>query len=321
MVKDIYGRTFRKLRVSLASHCNFSCTYCTGVVHELKPVTEGRAQMGDKENTFQQMLDNIGKIHRSVNLESVRLTGGEPLLNPAVVDAVVAIKAMGIEDVRMTTNGFLLPQYAERLAKAGLASVNISLDALSETAFHLMTRRKGLKQVLKGVDAALAAGLEVKLNTVLMLGKNEAEILPLLNYAAEKGVIIRYLELMGMGPVHHTSKRWLFSRDKILAIIQSAHEVLPIPRKDGSTANYWQTETGQVFGIIANESDPFCSDCDRLRLDANGKIYGCISSKTGINISDARDSQTTEELLVMAMQQKQEVRFTGSEISMMVMGG
>src|SRR5690606_35333911 len=104
---------------SLASHCNFSCTYCTGVVHELKPVTEGRAQMGDKENTFQQMLDNIGKIHRSVNLESVRLTGGEPLLNPAVVDAVVAIKAMGIEDVRMTTNGFLLPQYAERLAKSG----------------------------------------------------------------------------------------------------------------------------------------------------------------------------------------------------------
>jgi GTP 3',8-cyclase len=321
MVTDGYGRQFKKLRVSLTSQCNFSCLYCTGVHHEEKPAHSNFDKPLMPDAATQQIISNIERIHQSVQLQSVRLTGGEPLLNPAVTQIVLAVKQMGIADIKLTTNGFLLPQYAERLAKAGLKSVNVSLDAVTPQVFRAMTRRGGLAQVLKGIEKALEVGLEVKINTVLMRNRNDGEILPLFEYAGKMGIVIRYLEVMNMGPLHKTSHRWLVSQNEVLQTIKQHHPIMPIPRKDGSTANYWQTREGQVFGIIANESEPFCSDCDRLRLEPNGKIYGCISNPNGIQLLPEGSKNDTIHALKLAIGQKQNIKFTGSPTSMLYLGG
>jgi cyclic pyranopterin phosphate synthase len=317
MVKDRFGRQFKKLRVSLTSQCNFSCLYCTGVHHEQKPKVVAPVSPLLPQSVTQQIIANIGHIHQQVQLQSVRLTGGEPLLNPDVTTIVAAVRKMGIDDIRLTTNGFLLPQYAQRLVDAGLQSANVSLDAISPEVFRAMSRRGGLAQVLKGIEKALEVGLDVKINTVLMRNRNDGEILPLLDYASQMGIIIRYLELMSMGPLHQTAHLWLVSQGEILQTIQKQHATIPIPRKDNSTAKYWQTTNGQVFGIIANESEPFCADCDRLRLEPGGKIYGCISAPVGIQLT----SNNTTQALQLAIKQKQEVKFSGSHISMLQMGG
>jgi cyclic pyranopterin phosphate synthase len=154
-----------------------------------------------------------------------------------------------------------------------------------------------------------------------MKNRNNQEIIPLLKFANSKGLIIRFLELMKMGPLHHTVHEWLYTQDDILQTIQKQHHTVPIPRKDGSTANYWQLDNGQVFGIIANESAPFCSDCNRLRLDTSGKIYGCISNNNGIEVANLESPMQLTLALQKAMDQKQLQRFSGTELSMQAIGG
>lgn len=318
MVTDSYGRKFTKLRVSLTSQCNFSCLYCTGVDHEQKPENAASEHLS---GASEKLIATIQKLHQHSHFESIRLTGGEPLLNPDVVMIVEAISKMGIDDIRLTTNGFLLPKFSHQLAKAGLKSVNVSLDAITPEVFVVMARRNGVQQVIKGIDKALEAGLKVKLNAVIMKNRNDKEIMPLLQFANNKGLIIRFLELMKMGPLHHTVHQWLMTQDDILQVIQKQHNTTPIPRKDGSTANYWQLDNGQVFGIIANESAPFCSDCNRLRLDASGKIYGCISNNNGIEVATIKSPLQITEALQKAMSQKQLLKFSGTELSMQAIGG
>lgn len=318
MVTDSYSRKFKKLRVSLTSQCNFSCLYCTGVHHEQKPESMASEHLS---GASERLIATIQKLHQQSHFESIRLTGGEPLLNPDVIMIVESISKMGIDDIRLTTNGFLLPQFSHQLAKAGLKSVNVSLDAISPEVFAVMARRNGVQQVIKGIDKALEAGLSVKLNAVIMKNRNDKEIMPLLNFANNKGLIIRFLELMKMGPLHHTVHQWQFTQLEILQTIQKQHNTIPIPRKDGSTANYWQLENGQVFGIIANESAPFCSDCNRLRLDASGKIYGCISNNNGIEVANLKSPLQITAALQKAMNQKQLLKFSGTELSMQAIGG
>jgi len=292
--------------------------YCTGVHHEQKPESVASEHL---TGASEKLIATIQKLHQHAHFESIRLTGGEPLLNPDVVMIVDAISKMGIDDIRLTTNGFLLPKFSHQLARAGLKSVNVSLDAITPEVFAAMARRNGVQQVIKGIDKALEAGLSVKLNAVIMKNRNDKEIMPLLKFAQNKGLIIRFLELMKMGPLHHTVHQWLMTQDDILQVIQKQYNTIPIPRKDGSTANYWQLSNGQVFGIIANESAPFCSDCNRLRLDASGKIYGCISNDNGIEVSNLQSPMQFTLALQKAMDQKQLQRFSGTELSMQAIGG
>lgn len=321
MITDSHGRRFRKLRVSLTSQCNFSCLYCTGVHHESKPTPLQPVLADTGRTASERLIANINAIHQMVGLTSVRLTGGEPLLNPSVTTVVAAVKNMGIDDIRLTTNGFLLPQFAKALKDAGLKSVNVSLDAIDPEVFKAMTRRGGHGQVLKGIDKGLDEGLDVKLNAVIMRNRNESQILPLLRFANQRGIIVRYLELMQMGPLHQTAHLWMVPQHEILDTIKSQYAILPIPRKDGSTANYWQTFQGQVFGVIANESEPFCADCDRLRLDASGVVYGCIGADKGIALPVNPQAEQMALALQQAMNQKQTLKFSGSRSSMMAMGG
>jgi cyclic pyranopterin phosphate synthase len=266
-------------------------------------------------------LKRINKLHHHLALENIRLTGGEPLLYRELPELIKGITQTGITDIKLTTNGFLLEKQAAELKKAGLKAVNISLDAIDEEVFYAMSKRRQVTKVFKGIDAALANGLEVKLNAVIMKGYNQHQVLPLLNYAFEKNIPIRFLEVMAMGHLHQNHEDYIFKQQQILEIISSKYSLSRVIRKKSATANYWKTHTGQTFGIIANESAPFCQDCNRLRMDHAGNLYGCLSVNQGFYFDEHADEEILKETLQTALQQKQLLKFTGSTLSMLKIGG
>lgn len=317
-VKDNYGRTFRTLRVSLLQHCNLGCVYCVAGEDELK---QANASTAGGSLAVGELLAIIRRLHGQLGLDHVRLTGGEPLLYPELATLIRGIRDAGIASVRMTTNGFLLERQASPLQAAGLEALNVSLDAVDEEVFFRMSRRHSAARIVKGIDAALQAGLAVKINAVVMKGINDSQVLPMLDFAISRGVPIRFLEVMAMGHLHADADRYLFSQEEILQVIGARHRLEALPRSEGATARYWKTEEGHVFGVIANESEPFCRDCDRLRLDSSGRIYGCLSSNHPIAIGLDEGVEEWRDKLQQALSQKQAVRFTGSDLSMLRIGG
>jgi GTP 3',8-cyclase len=306
-VKDLYNREFKTLRVSLLSKCNLSCVYCTMGEDEIK------------DNNVHQhtvsadiLLRQIQQLHAVLQLETVRLTGGEPLLYHELAVLIKGIKETGIPKIKLTTNGFLLARLALSLKEAGLQSVNVSLDAVDEAGFFMMSKRNDVQRILSGIDMAIAAGLDVKINAVVMKGINENQIIPLLNFAFERNISIRFLEIMAMG---------YLTQEEILNTISKRYVFEKVQRSTASTANYWKTNEGKIFGIIANESEPFCSDCNRLRLDSSGNIYGCLSSNHPIALNKDDNEAALISKLQQAMKQKQQVKFTGSDLSMLHIGG
>jgi cyclic pyranopterin phosphate synthase len=315
-IQDIYGRTFKTLRVSLLSACNLGCIYCTDsddlAIQNKKPKSSALNAV--------ELANIIFQLHQQLELEVIRLTGGEPLLSPHLIPLIKEIKKLSIPKIKLTTNGFLLERLAQPLKEAGMQSINVSLDAVDEDVFFLMSKRNGIEKILRGIDAAADAGLEVKLNTVLMKGINDNQIIPLLDYAFKRGIVIRFLEVMSMGHLYHNSDKYLITKDEVLHTIAGHHDFVPLIRSASSTANYWNAANGNVFGIIANESAPFCHDCNRLRLDSEGNIFGCLSSNYPINIKDSTGGELREKL-VQALSHKQKIKFTGSNLSMLNIGG
>lgn len=312
IIQDSLGREFKTLRVSLTSLCNMSCVYC---------VTPGVMHTPNKETalTTDEYLSIIEKIHAKVGLKTIRLTGGEPLLYNEIPLLIKGIVAHGITDIKLTTNGLRLSAMLDELIDAGLRSVNISLDALDPAVFKTITKVQNIRLVLDAINNAIQKGLEVKINTVVLKGVNDHQIIPLLEYASSRNISIRFLELMKMGYLHYNETDHFYGMDEIVEKISSVTSIAKMERAGSNTATYWQTSKGMVFGIIANESEPFCSDCNRLRLDSFGKIYGCISAKEGIDIKSSSEIILTKALQ-RALEQKQD-HFTGSEITMKYIGG
>lgn len=323
MIVDSKGRQFKKLRVSLTHECNYACVYC---VYDKKPDNSNVPDFSSvtypaKPLPSSDLIEIIRKLHRELKLSAVRLTGGEPLLYPRLVSVITAILDMGIANIGMTTNGHLLHSKAKMLYSAGLRSVNISLDAISDDTFTQMSRRDGLSKVIRSIDASLANGLDVKLNTVLVAGRNDNEILPLLHFAISKGIVIRFLELMPMGPLHERRDAMFFSSSQILEVIRSVYSIEAMPGDKGATANYWSINGRKAFGIIANDSSPFCNDCNRLRLDSYGNIYGCLSSLIPIPVSQIANGAELRSSLKLALSHKQTTRFVGNSRTMQSIGG
>ncbi len=315
MLNDPYGRKFKTLRVSLLNTCNLNCFYCTmGSEEEVN--FDHRPQ---KTAVF--FSEIISRLHKQLDLETIRLTGGEPLLYRELPMLIRSLKAIGIPKISMTSNGYLLARQAAALKAAGLQSINVSLDAVNEAAFYKMTKRRHLGRVLNGIDVALDSGIQVKLNAVIMKGMNEDEIIPLVDYAFGKNIPVRFLEVMAMGHLHHEPSKYLFPQQQLLDVIAVKYDFKRLPREPSATANYWQTSAGNTFGIIANNSEPFCQDCSRLRLDTEGNMYGCLSTNHSIAMNPADNDYILQEKLQMAMDQKQLHHFTGSKLSMLSIGG
>lgn len=338
------ARVFRKLRVSLTRSCNFACIYCAA---------DGKAVVDSQVTPPEKFVRWIKEILRVQPLSKIRLTGGEPTLYPYLLQLVAEIKKLTSATIHLTTNGHRLSTLASPLRDAGLDGVNISLDAVEPEIFKAMGGRN-YAAVIQGVHDAVDAGLEVKINTTLMAEMNDNQILPLLDFAyaletrglgvsratdgqaanletrglgvsratdgkaANHRIILRFLELMAMGHLHGSMGRRLVTAAQILNTIRSRHEVTELGRQESDTAGHYQLERGQVFGIIANNTKPFCVNCDRLRLDALGRVYGCLSNPHGIALDGVQD---TVSILSEAMALKQQQQFTGSELLMREVGG
>lgn len=315
VLSDPFERKFKTLRVSLLNTCNLNCFYCTmGSEQEIN--YDHRPQ---KPAAFFAQL--ISRLYDQLDLETIRLTGGEPLLYRELPQLIRSLSEIGIPKISMTSNGYLLGRQAVTLKAAGLQAINISLDAVDELSFYKMAKRRHLNRVLNGIETALDSGIEVKLNAVIMKGMNEEQIIPLVDYAFSKNIPIRFLEVMSMGHLHHESDKYLFSQQQLLDTIATKFHFERLPRTISATSNYWQTSEGNTFGIIANNSEPFCSDCSRLRLDAEGNMYGCLSSNHPIALDLEDSDYVLQEKLQQAMSQKQLHHFVGSELSMLQIGG
>lgn len=323
MIVDSSGRTFKKLRISLTHECNYACVYCANGEKTNQPQTNPLQEETFVKNVLptNDLIEIVRKLHGVLQLNAVRLTGGEPLLHPRIRTFVAGIHDLGIDNIGMTSNGHLLQSKAVILRNAGLKSVNISLDALSPETFNQMSRYSGLSKVLKSIDVSMEAGLKVKLNTVVISGQNQHEILPLLEFAMNKGIIIRFLELMAMGPLHKSQKTLFFSSAQILNIIRSRYAIEALSQENSSTSRYWSIHGKPAFGIIANDSSPFCSDCNRLRLDSYGNVYGCLSSLIPVPVAPSMSNVALNRALKEAISHKQPSHFLGNLRTMQSIGG
>ena len=318
-ITDSFGRTFKTLRVSLNNTCNLACSYC------VDPSAATLNRLPD--SVHKKPLSNVNYIEiiKALNdilkFETIRLTGGEPTLYKQLLPLIYEIKKMGIHEIKMTSNGSLLENKAFELRDAGLTAVNISLDAIDSDVSFNINKRLSLEKTLKGINRSLEAGIHVKINCVVMKGTNENQIMKLFEYCKERNMTIRFLELMQMGHLYHNFQQYYFSEEQILKTITAYYSITPLFRDASATSKYWITNDNYKFGIISNESDPFCNDCNRLRLDSYGNIYGCLSDNNPISLIDCIDDEVTiKDKLVLALSQKK-TKFSGSELSMLHIGG
>lgn len=321
-IEDKLGRRFEKLRISLLNSCNFACVYCVSEELSNNSVKSLKKADSHEQLNVDDFTRLIKAVHRLTGLKSIRLTGGEPLLYQNLIPLIKQIRDIGISDIRLTTNAYYLKEMAARLFDAGLKAVNISVDAIDLETFNKISRHPNTSRVFQGIEAAIKTGMNVKLNAVIMRGKNDSQIIPLLDYATKLGIKIRYLELMKMGHLYHSENSLFFSEKEILETIQTKYDIKKIQREYAETANYWKTSNGGVFGIIANESTPFCHDCNRLRMDSNGYFYGCLSNAHGEKLAPyIHNNFLLAEKLKELLHLKQPVKFHGSELSMRNIGG
>ncbi|MEO1574083.1 MAG: GTP 3',8-cyclase MoaA [Pseudomonadota bacterium] len=289
----------RDLRLSVIDRCNFRCPYCMpeDVYHEKYEFFSRAQRLSDDET-----VTLVGAFAQ-LGINKLRITGGEPLLRkdlPQLLGRLLDVP--GIEDIAMSTNGVLLPRDARALREAGLRRVTVSLDSTNPASFQLMSGNRGsLEAVLEGIDAARAAGFEaVKINAVIERGRNEDQILPLARLFRERGCTLRFIEYMDVG----TRNRWrpedvVTSRD-IRETIHARWPLAPVsPGYRGEVATRYRYEDGAgEVGFISSISQPFCADCTRARLSADGRLYTCLFAKTGVDLkTPLRDGASAEDMV------------------------
>jgi GTP 3',8-cyclase len=271
---DGHGRRIADLRVSVTDRCNFRCQYCMPA--------EGLPWLSrDEVLTFEE-IERLVRLAVEMGIEDVRLTGGEPLVRrdfPVLLGMLARID--GLEDLSLTTNGYLLERDAGALVEAGLQRVNVSIDSLQRDRFFQMTRRDSLPQVLRGLDA-IARHPEVhpvKVNAVAMRGFTEEEALPFADFARSTSFQVRFIEFMPLDADRSWEPDSVLTGDEIRAIIERVHPLEALPRERSATARVYRFRDGRgEIGFINPVSEPFCADCDRIRLTAEGKLRTCLFS-------------------------------------------
>lgn len=290
VLRDQRGRTKRKLRVSLTDRCNFRCRYCMPEHPQFLP---------KKELLSRDELLTLAGLFVDRGIEAIRVTGGEPLLRADAVECVAALntlRARGLKRLSLTTNASYLAPKLAALRAAGLDDLNISLDALDPARFKSL-RGHDIAPVLEGIEAACAAGIPFKLNCVLIRGENDAEILPLSEWAMQRGVELRFIEYMPLDAPGSWSRDAVLSEDEVLAVLHRRFRVERLPRSN-DPASEFLLDGHYRLGLITTISNPFCSSCDRLRLTARGELYACLFSANGPNLGAAlRAGATPEQLL------------------------
>ena len=305
VLKDKFGRDIRDLRISVTDRCNFSCVYCKSA--DPKNYFPHRELLG-----WDEFL-RLSRILVGLGIRKVRVTGGEPLLRAGVVDFISRLRQIdGLEDIAITTNGYLLPELARELAAAGSPRVTVSLDSLDPAKFTRITRTpRSLEKVMAGMDAALESGLKpVKVNIVLVRGFNDDEIVDFARLARKRDIVLRFIEFMPLDADHSWKREFVVTAREIVAAIDPVFPLVEVPRHSPSeTALRYRFADGQgEIGIIAPVSIPFCGQCSRIRLTADGKLRTCLFSMQEHDVrhlvrNGANDSDI-EQFFLSAVYQK-----------------
>ncbi|WP_341304455.1 radical SAM protein [Pseudomonas sp. TMP25] len=322
MIVDRHGRRFRKLRLSLTAACNYACTYC---------VADGRRLVAARDElTAASMLHAVELLRDVAGVEALRITGGEPLLSDRLEPFLRGLGTLAFQDISLTTNGQLLAGKLPILRSAGIQRLNVSLDTLDPSAFRKIAKGGDLQTVLSGIEQARRAGMSIKINMVPMRGSNLDQVMLMLAFCVQQGYELRFIELMRMGHLaqHAEAFRAQFvGQRELLELIGERYEFSQAEAPVDSTALRYDISDGGAFGIIANESVPFCRSCSRLRLSSTGWLYGCLSSNRGHFMGDLLALPSDQAhpqlagLLSRALGDKQDATFTGSALIMKSLGG
>ncbi|MFV0319365.1 MAG: GTP 3',8-cyclase MoaA [Microbacterium sp.] len=282
---DTHGRVHRDLRISLTDRCSLRCTYCMP--------EQGNEWLARTSILTLDEIEQVARVGATLGISTFRLTGGEPLLRPDIVEVVQRLAAIegpgGPVELAMTTNGIRLREYLPALAAAGLQRLNISIDTLDRARFRELTRRDRLDDVLDGIAAAATSGLHpLKLNTVAMRGVNEDELVDLVAFALAHDAELRFIEQMPLDAGHTWSRDSMVTRDEILEVLARCWDLTPLPGRGGAPAERFLLDGGPAtVGVIASVTAPFCGDCDRLRLTADGQLRNCLFSTSEYDLLPA----------------------------------
>ncbi|MCB9450288.1 MAG: GTP 3',8-cyclase MoaA [Anaerolineaceae bacterium] len=297
-LRDPFNRPLRDLRISVTDRCNFRCTYCMpaaiyGESYQFLPKSQVL--------TFEEITRLAGIITR-LGAVKIRLTGGEPLMREQVETLVSMLAALdGVDDLTLTTNGYLLPKKAQALKDAGLQRVTVSLDSLDEAVFRQMNgNRAGVQAVLKGIEAAEQVGFDpIKINAVVQRGVNDHTLVEMARYFKERGHTLRFIEYMDVGNRNDWRLEEVVSASEIVARINAEMPLEPVERNYRSEValRYRYKDGGGEIGVIASVTKPFCGACSRMRLSAEGSIYTCLFAEKGTDLrGPLRDGASDDDI-------------------------
>jgi GTP 3',8-cyclase len=290
---DSYGRIAKKLRVSVTDRCNMRCGYCM-------PKNNTKWFDSTEVLTFEEIV-RLSSIFANLGVEKIRLTGGEPLLRPSIENLIRSIaKIHHIKSIGLTTNGLLLLDTVEVLNSSGLDSVNISLDSFKEDRFRMITGISGLNKVTSSIQKAKDVGLDVKINMVVVRGWNDDEVVEFANYARRTGITVRFIEFMPLDGTGIWRSDLVVSKEEMVKKIESNIEkVFPVLEQEISApANLYSFSDGVgTIGFIPSVTEPFCNQCDRIRLTSDGRFLTCLFESPGHDIkSYLRNGASDEEI-------------------------
>ena len=297
LLRDSYNRPIRDLRVSLTDRCNFRCFYC--LPHGEPPIAPKEKMLSYEE------IEYVCDIFVRLGIEKIRLTGGEPMLRrdiETIIRKLTRLKAGGLQDLALTTNGYYLPERAQSLKDAGLDRVTISLDSLKRDVFKRMTGVDVLDKVLAGIAAAKSANLEpIKINAVIVRGHNEDEVADFAAFAREYDVKMRFIEFMPLDSGHEWAREDVVSGKEIRERISERFPLVRVEVARGSeTSSRYRFADGAPgeIGIIAPVTEPFCGACSRIRLTADGQIRTCLFSTVEHSLRDViRSGASRDEII------------------------
>src|ERR671931_109784 len=276
---DSYGRPLRNLRISVTDRCNLRCQYCMP--------EEDYVWLPREEILHFEEISALADVFRALGVDKIGLTGGDPLLRRDLPGLIRLLAAKPrLRDLAITTNGVLLAEQARALKEAGLHRVTVSLDTLRADRFAALTRRQSHAQVLEGIRALAHAGFTgTKLDTVVIRGVNDDELVDLIEYGKGVPAEVRFIEYMDVGGATRWSMDQVVSRAEMLARLEQRYgAITPVVEQSTAPADRYRLPDGTVFGIIASTTAPFCADCDRSRLTADGMWYLCLYALTGVDL-------------------------------------
>ncbi len=293
MLRDVYTRPIKDLRISVTDRCNYRCTYCM-------PLEEYVWIDRSKILSFEE-ITRLARLFAGMGVEKIRITGGEPLVRKDLHSLVGMLSSVeGVRDLCLTTNASLLSEQIGDLAAAGLKRINVSLDTLDHVKFKRITKRGDLGKVLEGLFAAKKVGIHpIKINAVVERGMNDDDIIPLVEFSREHGFAMRFIEYMDVGNANNWISEKIVSKKEILKLIDARYPLREIGRDNGTapSVDYEFTDGIGDIGVIASVTEPFCSSCTRARLTADGKLVTCLFSDQGHDLKTLLRAGATDEQL------------------------